>query len=112
MHEMSIAEGILKIAVDTMNQNDCSTISAIGLKVGDMSGVELESLTFAFNVLVQNTPAHHAQLKINRVPITARCNKCGKTFRVDRYNFLCPECDGVLILQTGRELQVEFVDVD
>ena len=112
MHEMSIAESILKIAVDAMNKNNCSTIRAVGLKVGEMSGVELESLTFAFDVLTRDTPAHNARLKINRIPLTAQCNKCGKTFHVDHYNFLCPECDGVLILKTGRELQVEFVDVD
>ena len=112
MHEMSIAEGILKIAFDVMNKNNCSTIRSIGLKVGEMSGVEIESLTMAFNVLTKNSPADGALLKINRVPITAVCNKCRKTFHVDRYNFFCPECDGVLILQTGRELLVEFVDVE
>ena len=112
MHEMSVAEGILKIAFDVMNKNHCSTIRSIGLKVGEMSGVELESLTMAFTVLTRGTPADGAQLKINRVPITAVCNQCHKTFRVDRYNFFCPECDGVLILQSGRELLVEFVDVD
>ena len=112
MHEMSVAEGILKIAFDVMNKNDCSTIRAIGLKLGDMSGVELESLTLAFNVLIRDTPARDARLNINRVPITAQCNKCLKTFNVEHYNFLCPECDGVLILKSGRELQVEYVDVD
>ena len=113
MHEMSIAEGILKIAVDIMEKNNCSTIGAIGLKVGDMSGVELESLNLAFSVLVRDTPARNALLKIERVPVTAQCNRCLKTFRVEHFNFRCPECDdGVLILKSGRELLVEYVDVD
>ena len=112
MHEMSVAEGIMRIAVDAMNKNDCSTIKTIGLRLGEMSGVEIEALTFAFDVIKRDTPARDARLKIDRIPITAQCNRCLKTFRVERYNFLCPECDGVLILQTGRELQVEFVDVE
>lgn len=112
MHEMSVAEGILKIAVDVMNKNDCSAIKTIGLRLGEMSVVELEALNMAFDVLTRGTPADGAELKIERVPITAECNRCGKTFRVERYNFFCPECEGVLILKSGRELQVAFVDVD
>ena len=112
MHEMSVAEGIMRIAVDAMNKNDCSTIKTIGLRLGEMSGVEIEALTFAFDVIKRDMPARDARLKIDRIPITAQCNRCLKTFQVERYNFLCPECDGVLILQTGRELQVEFVDVE
>ena len=112
MHEMSVAEGILKIAFDVMNQNHCSKIGAIGLRLGEMSGVELEALRMAFDVLTRDTPAEHAELKIERVPIVAECNKCGKSFRVDHYNFFCSECGGVLILKSGRELQVAYVDVD
>ena len=77
-----------------------------------MSGVELESLNMAFDVITRGTPAEDATLKINRIPITAQCNRCQKIFRVEHYNFFCPECDGVLILKSGRELQVEYVDVD
>ena len=102
----------MRIAVDVMKKNHCSTIKAIGLKLGEMSGVEFESLNMAFDVITRGTPADGALLKINRVPITAVCNRCQKNFRVEHYNFFCPECDGVLILRSGRELQVEFVDVD
>ena len=109
---MSVAEGILKIAFDVMNQNHCSKISAIGLRLGEMSGVELEALRMAFDVLTRNSPAEHAELKIERIPIIAECNQCGKSFRVERFNFFCSECGGVLILKSGRELQVAFVDVD
>ena len=48
MHEMSIAEGILKIAVDVMKKNHCRKIRAIGLRLGEMSGVELEALRNIF----------------------------------------------------------------
>lgn len=112
MHEMSVVDGILKIAVDVMKKNHCRSIKAIGLKVGEMSGVELEALNLAFDVITRGTPAEGAALRINRIPITAQCNRCQKIFRVRHYNFFCPECDGVLILKSGRELQVEYVDVD
>lgn len=112
MHEAALAESILKIAFDTAEKNHAKKISAVGLKLGDMAGVEIEALNLSFKVFSKDTMAEGAELKINRVPISAKCNKCGKIFEVSRYNFFCPECEGILILQSGRELLVEFVDCE
>ena len=112
MHEMSLAECILKIALDVAAENHAKKISAVGLKLGEMAGVEVEALKFSFNIIKKSTVAENAELKINHVPIIGACNKCGKTFKVESYNFFCPECDGILILKSGRELLVEFVDCD
>ena len=112
MHEASLAENILKIAQDVAAENHAEKISEIGLKLGDMAGVEVDALNFSFDVMKKNTIAENATLKINRVPIQAQCNKCGKIFTVEHYNFFCPECEGILILKSGRELLVEFVDCE
>ena len=47
MHEMSIAEGILDVALDTLRQHDASVIHSVQLDLGLMSGVEPDSLLFA-----------------------------------------------------------------
>lgn len=112
MHETTLAENILNIALDAAKQNHATKIFKVGLTLGAMAGVEVEALKLSFDVLKKDTPAVCAELVIKRVPINATCNKCGKTFQLERYNFFCPECDGVLILQSGRELLVEFVDCE
>ena len=112
MHEATLAENILNIAIDAAKKNSAEKIFSVGLKLGEMAGVEIEALKLSFDVLKKNSPAKDAALVINRVPIIAECNKCGKIFRLERYNFFCPECNGVLILQSGRELLVEFVDCE
>ena len=112
MHEATLAENILNIAFDAARQNHAKKIFKIGLTLGELAGVEGEALTLSFDVLKKNTPAENAELVIKRVPIKAACNKCGKTFQLDHYNFFCPECDGILILQSGRELLVDFVDCE
>ena len=109
MHEATLAENILNIAQDAAQGRK---IYKIGLTLGAMAGVEVEALNLSFDVLKKNTPADDAELVIKRVPISAMCNKCGKNFRLKNYNFFCPECDGILILQSGRELLVEFVDCE
>ncbi|MBQ6005539.1 MAG: hydrogenase maturation nickel metallochaperone HypA [Selenomonadaceae bacterium] len=112
LHEATLAENILNIAFDAADKNHATKIFKVGLTLGEMAGVEVEALKFSFDVLKKNTPADGAELVIKRVPISAACNKCGKIFQLERYNFFCPECDGVLILQSGRELLVDFVDCE
>ena len=112
MHEMAIAEGILDIALDYAKKNNSSKINSITLKIGEMSGIEIEALNMSFKALTQNTIANDAELIINRIPIVGKCNKCNKVFTIEHYNFFCPECDGILILQSGREMQVESLDLE
>ncbi len=112
MHEATLVESILNIALEAAEKNHATKIFTVGLTLGELAGVEVEALRLSFDVLKKNTPADDAELVINRVPITAACNKCGKIFQLERYNFFCPECDGILILQSGRELLVDFVDCE
>ena len=112
LHEATLAEGIIKIALDIAAENDSDKITAVGLKIGDMAGVEIEALRLSYEVLTRGSIAEGSELKINRVPCVAKCNKCEKIFELESYNFFCAECGGILILQSGRELLVEFVDCD
>lgn len=112
MHEATLAESILKIALNIAAENNSKKISAVGLKIGKLAGVEIEALRMSFEILARDTIAENSALKINHVPCVAKCNKCEKIFELESYNFFCSECDGILILQSGRELLVEFVDCE
>ncbi len=113
MHEMAIAEGILDIALDYAAKNDGKRIAEIGLLLGEMSGVETEALEMCFGILARGTIAEEAALKMKRIPLVGKCSKCGKEFPIEHYDFWCPECeDGVLNILSGREMQVEYLEVD
>lgn len=112
MHEMSIAEGIVGIAMETARQNKAVRIGEIGLLLGDMAGVETEALNFCFEALVKDTIAEGATLKLKRIPLMGRCEKCGQEEHIEHYNFICGKCGGTLVIYSGRELQVEYVDME
>ncbi len=113
MHEMSIAEGILGIALDYAERNQARKVQEIGLLLGEMSGVEMESLEFSFRMISAGTIAEGARLSVRKIPLMGKCSKCGKEFHVEHYNFWCPECrEGVLAVQSGREMQVEYLEVE
>lgn len=113
MHEMAIAEGILDIVVDYAARNQAQQVLRISLLLGEMAGVEEESLQFCFAALTKGTIAEQAELKVRRVPLMGHCSECGKEMHIEHYNFLCPECgSGHLEIISGRELQVEYLEVD
>lgn len=113
MHEMAIAEGILDIALDYAARNQAQKIQCISLRLGEMSGVETDALQFCFAALTKGTIAETAELKLNKIPLVGRCRECGKETQIEHYNFLCPHCDsGQLEILSGRELQVEYLEVD
>lgn len=113
MHEMSIAEGIVDIALHTLHENEGTLIHNITLKVGAMSGVEPSSLLFCFDAVTKETVAEGATLTIEMEPIRGRCLDCDTVFEVENYVFKCPACGSVVVnMETGRELQVLSIDMD
>jgi hydrogenase nickel incorporation protein HypA/HybF len=113
MHEMALAEGILDIALDEAKKNQAQRIAKITLRLGEMSGVETDSLEFCFESLVKDTIAAGAELVLHHIPLRGRCQKCGYEMHIEHYRFICPRCGvGVLELISGRELQVESIDME
>lgn len=112
MHEMAIAEGILDIAQEQAAREQSERITKIGLLVGEMAGVEEEALRFCFSALARGTPAEGAELSIVRVPLAGRCAACGHEQAIEKYNFICPKCGGGLAVVSGRELRVEYLEMD
>lgn len=113
MHEMAIAEGILDIALGYAEKNDAAVIHEIGLAIGEMSGVVVDSLRFSFDMIAKGTKADGAKLTIRSVPLIGRCAKCGRKYHIENYDFWCPDCEnGVLETVSGREMQVEYLEVD
>jgi hydrogenase nickel incorporation protein HypA/HybF len=50
---------------------------------------------------------------VKEIPLIGRCTKCGEEMHVDHYDFWCKKCgDGVLEIISGREMQVEYLEVE
>ena len=112
MHEMAIAEGIFDIAKEQAEREHSPRITKIGLLIGEMAGVEEDALRFCFSALVRGTLAEGAELSIARVPLVGRCAACGHEQPIEKYNFVCPACGGGLGIVSGRELRVDYLEMD
>lgn len=131
MHEGAIAEGILSIALDYLHRNKGAVIGRVGLKLGELSGVEEYALRTAWLVVTRGTAAEKSALVINRIPLVGRCHGCereapiGKKMqeaagligpeygpRLMPCNFVCPLCGKPLEVISGREMQVDYLDIE
>jgi hydrogenase nickel incorporation protein HypA/HybF len=114
MHEVSIAQGMLDIALDYCAKNSHTIIKSITVKIGSAAGVVPDSLQFAFETLKTGTIAEDAVLVIDEIPVSGVCNSCGKSFTVDEaYVVQCPLCGSMSFkVETGRELNIAEMEVE
>ncbi len=114
MHEVSIAQGMLDIALNYCEKNGHERIKSITVKIGKAAGVVPDSLQFAFEALKSETIAGEAVLIIDEVPVSGSCAGCGRRFSVDEaYLIQCPFCGSMSInVETGRELNIVEMDVE
>jgi hydrogenase nickel incorporation protein HypA/HybF len=88
-------------------------VQKIKITIGEFSGVVKEALEFAFDVLKSETPASGAEVEIEVVPLRAECTQCGPVkCHLNDLNLICPTCGSTLRISGGREMRVEYLDVD
>ena len=114
MHELSVTQGVLDIALEAARDAGATRITAIDLVVGDLSSVVDDSVQFYFDFLSKGTPAEGALLRFQRRPAQATCRDCGHVFTAQvPLTLHCPACGGPhLSVSGGREFRVESIEVD
>jgi hydrogenase nickel incorporation protein HypA/HybF len=113
MHELSIMESALTLALDRTQKAGGNRVYMIRLRIGALSGVLPDALRFAFDTLVTGTPAEGAELKIDHVPARFWCAACLREFQADDMLAECPECHGLSgELRAGRELELASLEIE
>ena len=113
MHEFSITQGILSLALEEAKKASASKISKINLTIGELSGIVDECVEVCFNLLSKDTIAAGASLVFHRLPTKLRCRQCATTFSPDNIKWVCPNCQEPKIeIISGRECHVESIEVE
>jgi hydrogenase nickel incorporation protein HypA/HybF len=114
LHELSIALEILDIVEKEAVKHGATVVRQVNLKVGDLSGVETESLAFSFDAVKgEKELTRNAVLAIERLPVKIHCTPCDDVFQGAGHLVLCPQCEGfeTKLLQ-GEELEIEEIEID
>ena len=113
MHEMSITTSLVELLNEHLKRYPGAKVTRVNLKVGKLTAVEPDALTFCFQVLTEGTSIEGAQLQIELVPIRARCLQCQNCFEVEGFYFQCPRCSGTeLETIAGNELDLMSLEIE
>lgn len=114
MHELSITQSILEIALEYAQRNGAQKILEVQLQIGEITDFEDEWLQRYFDFLSKDTLAEGAKVRIERIPAKGQCSKCFAIFPIDKttWNNKCPTCgEENWELISGREFRVEALEV-
>lgn len=112
MHEMSLAESVLQLIEDAAREQGFSSVTAVWLEIGQLSGVEVEAMKFCFDAVIRDSLAEGARLEIISLPGTGWCMECSASVPMSEVFGECPRCGGYRMQVTGgTEMRVKELEV-
>jgi hydrogenase nickel incorporation protein HypA/HybF len=113
MHELSVTQSILKIALEHAEKANSKRITDLHIVMGDLSSMVDDSVQFYWDIIAKDTLAEGATLHFRRVPVELQCRSCSEMFHPAGEQFSCPRCGSLSVkVVAGEEFFVESIDVE
>ena len=113
MHELSITEALLNLALKHAEEAGATRITRLNLVIGQLSSVVDDSLRFYWDFVSRGTIAEGAGLEFRREPAMLRCRDCGAEFRLGGRDYLCPTCSSLQVrVIAGDDFRLESIDIE
>ena len=111
MHEYSIVQALLERVEAEASGRGATSVRRLHVRIGEVSGVEIDLLRKAYGVFCERTVCENAELSI--VPVAARwqCPRCNVEIR--RGSILrCPGCSVPATLSAGDEIFLDRIEME
>ncbi len=113
MHELSVTQNIIGISCDEVKKHPGVKVLEIRIAVGELTGLIPQCIQYYFDIASRGTLVEGAKLKIRKIPLSIKCNECGKESIVKVGQFVCPNCGSDNFkLNTGKEFYIESLEVE
>ena len=114
MHELGLLASVVTAVSRAAADAGATTVEAVGLRVGTLSGAIPEALDGAWPIATFGTLLQGARLDVEVITAQVRCPRCEADREVDEFYALrCPACGtptGALV--HGREFEVVWADLE
>ncbi len=113
MHELSVTQSILEIALRHAESAEAVRITDLYLVVGQLSSIVDDSVQFYWDMISQGTLAEGSQLHFRRVATELLCQDCGQRYQPTGDDLACPACRGIHVkVVAGEEFYLESIEVE
>ena len=113
MHELSLAEEVIRLVRSEALSHNAKAVSEITLEVGNLSGIDADAFESALKVLSENSIIDKSGINIIRKKGTGICHSCGIEFEMESRIAECPGCHNLpLEIRGGNEFRVVSLVVE
>lgn len=112
MHEFSLCQSISRIIDEAISERNVQ-VRKVVLAIGDIAGVDIDSLLFWFPVACKDKP--YANTIVEVVPVVAemKCLSCDQISTIKTLYDACPHCQSFeREITSGREMYVKNIEVE
>lgn len=111
MHEYSIVEALLHRVEAEARIRRALSVGRIRVALGELSGVDPELLSTAYEVFRERTLCQEAEMEIRTVPAHWVCSGCGLPIAPGQI-LRCPDCQEPARLASGDEIVLEQIEME
>ncbi|MGB2715707.1 MAG: hydrogenase maturation nickel metallochaperone HypA [Vicinamibacterales bacterium] len=111
MHEYSIVQALVERVTLEARARKAVGVHRVSVRIGEISGVEVELLTTAYVTFRERTICEGAQLDVQMVPARWECPDCGRP--IERGDLLrCRACAVPARLVSGDEIVLDRIEME
>jgi hydrogenase nickel incorporation protein HypA/HybF len=111
MHEYSIVQALLDRVEDEARRHRATSVHRLSLRIGELSGVEVDLLVSAYMTFREQTICAEALLDVKSVPAQWECPACAQPLRRGA-RLQCPVCDRPARLVEGGEIMLDHIEME
>ena len=111
MHEYSIVASIIDCVQREARLHGGTRVHRLHLRVGELSGVEIDLLKTAFDTFRERTICEHAELSIDAVAASWSCPECERAIASGAVLY-CEPCGRPATMVQGDEIVLQRIEME
>jgi hydrogenase nickel incorporation protein HypA/HybF len=113
MHELSVTENILEIAVRHARQAQATRVTDIHIIIGQLSSIVDDSVQFYWDMISEGSLCAGAKLHFERRPARLTCSECGTSYTLQGELMACPSCNSAQVrVVSGEEFLLQSIEIE
>ena len=111
MHELSIVQALLERVDREAAAHDASRVHRVRVAIGELSGVEVDLLRSAYEVIRHRTRCENAELEVRRIDARWECGTC-RVAIARGAPLRCAACGAPARLASGDEIVLDQIEME